>query len=280
MPCIRMVVLAALLCCTCSSGATIEQKTRGMLEEWKPRLQGEKLGYLVAAPFVIAGDGTPGQLAAYRDRTILSAARALWGMYFDKRPAEPILILLFESEEPYRRLSKKWFDNDDVPYFGFYRQADRVMVMNVATGTGTLVHELTHALMAADFPEVPSWFNEGLASLYEQCTLGNDSIQGLVNWRLPALQQAIRDNKLRPLKELIADPRFYRSDLAGLNYAEARYLMMYLQERHLLVDYYRQFRDHAAADPSGFKTLQKLIGPGGIEEFDREWRLWVMQLHN
>ena len=31
-----------------------------------------------------------------------------------------------------------------------------------------LVHEMVHPFMDADFPACPAWFNEGLASLYEQ----------------------------------------------------------------------------------------------------------------
>ncbi|HSZ58846.1 MAG TPA: hypothetical protein VK797_24615 [Tepidisphaeraceae bacterium] len=278
MVCLRTLVLTLLTCAVGSRAATIEQKTLVVLEQWKPRLEAEGLHCLAASPFVIAGDGTAQQLAAYRDQTILAAAKALWATYFDTRPAEPILILLFESEAPYKRLSKKWFDDGNVPHFGYYRQRDRVMVMNVATGTGTLVHELTHALIAPDFPHVPAWFNEGLASLYEQCTLSESSIRGLVNWRLPALQQAIRENKLRPLEELIADPDFYGPERSGLNYAEARYLMLYLQEHHMLVDYYRQFRDHATEDPTGIDTLRKIVAPKTVGQFETEWRAWVLRL--
>ena len=256
----------------------IERKTQALLEQWKPRLDAERMHYVAAAPFVIAGDGMPRQLARYRDGTILAATRALQAMYFDKGPQEPILILLFESEGPYKRLAKKWFDDDDVPHFGFYRHADRVMLMNVSTGTGTLVHELTHALIAPDFPGVPSWFNEGLASLYEQCTLDGDRIEGHENWRLPALQQAIRAGKLRPLKELIQDPDFYGADRVGLNYAEARYLMFYLQDKDLLRAYYRQFRDSAKDDPTGLKTLEHVIAPQTLGQFEKEWRQWVLKL--
>lgn len=276
------VVLPALLwCCIAAAPATepsIDQKTRALREEWKAKFEAEQLRCVVAPPFLIAGDGSQRQLEGYRDHTILAAARALKVTYFDKDPREPILIFLFESEGPYRRLAKKCFGDDDVPHYGFYRHHDRVMLMNVATGTGTLVHELTHALIAPDFPSVPSWFNEGLASLYEQCSLGSDTITGHENWRLPALQSAIRAGTLRPLKDLIEDPKFYRSDLVGLNYAQARYLMFYLQEKDLLRGYYKQFRDHADADPTGLKTLQKLIEPQSLDAFEKQWRGWVLGL--
>jgi hypothetical protein len=255
----------------------IEEKSRELLGKWKERFEEERFGYLVAPPFVIAGNGTSAQLEGYRDRTVVAAARALKGTYFKVDPAEPVLILLFESEGPYKRLAKKWFGNDNVPHYGFFRH-DNVMLMNVGTGTGTLVHELTHALIKPDFPEVPSWFNEGLASLYEQCSLDGNSIKGLVNWRLPGLQRVIKAGTLRTFEELIADKDFYREDLVGVNYAQARYLMLYLQQKGLLVRYYKSFRDGAAEDPRGFETLKKLIAPQTMEGFEKGWREWVMGL--
>jgi hypothetical protein len=260
------------------AGLSIEQKTRALLETWSARLKEEKFNSLVAPPFVIAGDGSPQQLAHYRDATVLAAARALWAQFFKVHPDEPILILLFETEEPYKRLAKAWFNDDDVPHYGLYRHHDRVMLMNVGTGTGTLVHELTHALIAPDFPKVPDWFNEGLASLYEQCSIGNQSIKGLPNWRLPALQKAIRADTLRPLSELTAETDFYNDDRVGLNYAQARYLMLWLQEKGLLQRYYTQFRDHAGDDPTGLKSLKAVIGPQSIEAFEKDWRKWVLTL--
>jgi hypothetical protein len=255
-----------------------EGDVQAELARWRPRFEKAGMRYLVAAPFILAGDGTAEQLAQYRDGTVLAATRALEATYFRTPLREPVVICLFESEEPYKRLAGEWFDQTDVPHFGFYRHAERVMFMNVATGTGTLVHELTHALIAPDFPTVPSWFNEGLASLYEQCSLSGDTITGLPNWRLPALQKAIRDRTLRPLKELIEDRDFYRQDLVGINYAEARYLMYYLQQKKLLTGYYRRFRDNAENDPTGRKSLESVIEPQTLDAFEKQWRVWVLGL--
>lgn len=257
---------------------SIEDKSRALLTEWKARFDAEKFNYVVASPFVIASDGSKVRLDVYRDRTILAARRALRATYFKTEPAEPILILLFESEEPYRRLAKEWFDDADVPHFGFFRREERVMLMNVGTGTGTLVHELVHALIAPDFPRVPDWFNEGLASLYEQCSLHGDEIRGLENWRLRALQEAIREESLRPVRELIEDPKFYDEDLVGMNYAQARYLLFYLQEKGLLKGFYQRFRDGVAEDATGLKTLKNLIAPQELDAFEAEWRKWVLGL--
>jgi Protein of unknown function (DUF1570) len=258
--------------------STVEQKSRELLASWKNRLAEEHFTAVVAGPFVIAGDGGPARIAQYRDQTILAAARALHTQFFRAEPSEPVLILLFESEGPYKRLAKKWFDDDDVPHYGFYRHRDRTMLMNVGTGTGTLVHELTHALIAPDFPNVPDWFNEGLASLYEQCSLGHDTITGHENWRLPALQKAIQSGKLRPLSELAADDDFRNAERVGLNYAEARYLMFYLQEKGQLQRFYAEFRAHAKEDPTGLASLKRVIAPQSLEDFEKDWRKWVLGL--
>ena len=256
----------------------IDAKSAALLKEWSPRFDAEGFSYVASGPFVIAGDGGAEKIARYRDGTILAADRALKAMYFTKRPPEPILILLFEKAGPYKRLAKKWFGDDEVPHFGFFRPGERVMLMNVGTGTGTLVHELVHALMDPDFPQVPDWFNEGFASLYEQSSINGDTIEGHANWRLPDLQAAIRKDKLRPLAEMIESPKFYEEKRVGINYAQARYLMLYLQEKKLLKDYYRAFREHVKDDPNGLATLKKILKTSDLAEFETGWRKWVLSL--
>lgn len=244
---------------------------------WRERFEAERFASVVSPPFVLAGDGGEARLRSVRDRTVLAAQRALRAGFFREDPREPVLILLFESDGSYRRLAKAWLGDESVPHYGYFRR-DNVMLMNLATGTGTLVHELTHALLRPDFPNCPDWFNEGFASLFEQCTLDGERIQGLPNWRLPALQQAIRDGQLRSLQALIEDEHFYDPDRVGLNYAQARYLMLYLQERGTLQRYYRLARDQADRDPTTLTALREVIAPQSLEEFERDWRKWVRQL--
>ena len=76
----------------------------------------------------------------------------------------------------------------------------------------------------------------------------------------------------------MADPHFYRNDLVGLNYAQARYLMLYLQEKRLLRTYYREFRDHAKEDPTGVKSLEAVIAPQSLKAFEKQWRAWASGL--
>ena len=258
--------------------ADVREACERLAKRWHARFEAEGLACVVAPPFVVAGDGGRQRLNRYVDHTIRASAAALHRKFFDHaRPSEPVLILLFESAESYQRLAKQWLGDEPSTPYGYFRR-DNIMVMNVGTGTGTLVHELVHALIRPDFPDVPEWFNEGLGSLFEQCTLADGDIRGLTNWRLSALQRAIREKKLRPLRELIEDPDFYRDQHVGLNYAQARYLLMYLQERGTLAAYYKKLRADQAEDKTGLATLKALIEPQSLQQFEREWREWVMEL--
>lgn len=112
--------------------------------------------------------------------------------------------------------------------------------MNIATGGGTLVHEIVHPFVEANFPSCPAWFNEGLGSLYEQSAERKGQIVGLTNWRLAGLQWVIRTGKLPSFKAFTAQSdRVFYTSARGNNYAQARYLCCYLQERGLLRKYYR-----------------------------------------
>ncbi len=244
----------------------------------RPRL-GAECGVLVRSPFVIAGDLTERQLLEWYERTIAPASRALGRAYFDKSPGAPITILLFSGEQSYNRFAKHLFGEEGISVYGYYKSDQRTLVMNIETGGGTLVHELTHALVDFDFPQVPDWFNEGLASLYEQCRFLPDDagLEGLPNWRLPGLQEAIRQKRLRSLAQLIVDDEFRGQDVA-INYAQARYFCLYLQERKLLEEFYRRFRAAHSDDPRGLQTALDLFAPKSWDEIDREYQEWVLTL--
>jgi hypothetical protein len=151
--------------------------------------------------------------------------------------------------------------------------------MNIATGGGTLVHEIVHPFMYANFPECPSWFNEGLGSLFEQSNERDGHIVGMTNWRLAGLQRAIKAGTVPAFKELTAmtSGEFYNED-RGTNYAQARYLCYYLQERGLLIDFFKQFVANQKTDPSGFDTLKKVLKEEDMGEFKKKWEAFVLKL--
>src|SRR5512134_3157630 len=94
-------------------------RCQALAERWRARFDREGLHCLVAPPYVIASDGSAGAITAYRDHTVLAAAESLQRAFFAQAPRDPILILLFESEAPYRRLAREWFGDDDVSPYGY-----------------------------------------------------------------------------------------------------------------------------------------------------------------
>ncbi len=229
---------------------------------------------VVRPPFVVIGNLPEAKLATVTERSVLRPARALWKGYCTGRPNQVITALLFKDDKTYRRWARQLYGDTDVPHFGYCRGQDGTMVMNINTGTGTLVHELTHALIVYDFAEVPTWFNEGFASLHEQCYIKPDVIVGLTNWRLPALQRAIKARKLRSLSDLIAADDFYRNQ-SGLNYAQARYFTLYMQQKKLLKKFYAAFR--ARRGKQAVKTIEEVFGKP-LKEIEPEFIRWVLTL--
>ena len=226
--------------------AELVQACEAAAKRLRERLD-ETFNVAVLPPFVVAGDCTRGRLDGYVKWSVVRPAEAMWASYFDEKPAGVITVLLFADGRSYRHWAKQLFGDTVLPHFGYCR-SDGTLVMDISTGTGTLVHELTHSLIKYDFPAVPDWFNEGLASLHEQCSVGEDRIVGHVNWRLPELQKAVKAGKLRPLRELVTARDFY-GPLKGLNYAQARYFAMYMQEQGVLGEFYKTFRDmHAEGE--------------------------------
>ena len=226
----------------------------------------------IVKPFVVASNQSAGAFERTCQQTIRWAVRMLSKDFFSKGPDEIIAIYLFDDERSYEKYAWSLFAERPTTPYGYYSPGHQAMVMNIGTGGGTLVHEIVHPLLAANFPAAPSWFDEGLASLYEQSHQRNGQIAGLLNWRLPVLQDGLRASHFVPLQQLLStsSEEFYE-DPHGMHYAQARYLCYYLQEKHLLRKFYRQFKNNHSADPTGIKTLLRVTGKNSLQEFQTQW---------
>ena len=249
------------------------------VQELKKKLPGEGFTVVVTPPFVVIGDDEPAEVRRRAKDTVEWAVEKLKAAYFEKDPADILDIWLFKDKESYEKNAQKLFGSKpDTPY-GYFSAAHKALVMNIATGGGTLVHEIVHPFVAANFPDCPAWFNEGLGSLYEQCGEEQGEIHGYTNWRLPGLQEAIRKKRVPSFKTLCSttSDEFYEKD-RGTNYAQARYLCYYLQQQGLLRKFYRRFHANRKEDPTGYETLQEVLGRKDMAEFQKEWEADVLKL--
>jgi hypothetical protein len=245
----------------------------------KKKVPREGFTIVIEPPFVVIGDESPEMVRNRAKRTIKWAVDLLKKSYFKKDPNEILDIWLFKDKTSYEKHNLAIFRTRPTTPFGYFSHTDRALVMNIRTGGGTLVHEIVHPFVASNFPACPAWFNEGLGSLYEQCRENNGRIHGLTNWRLAGLQQAIRRKRVPSFKTLCSTTThdFYDED-PGTNYAQARYLCYYLQQRGLLERYYHQFHKQHKTDPTGYKTLMQVLGRRDMDAFQKEWEAFVLKL--
>lgn len=293
-------VLVAAACCACACASTGDRdkpnsdtsaKSRSRTdydfqrhaERVRTRIEriasDQPFHVVVERPFIVIGDQSPKEVERWAKRTVRWSVQRLKEAYFSRPPDDIIEIWLFADEHSYRRNAHRFFGDKPSTPFGYYSPTHRALVMNIATGGGTLVHEIVHPFMRANFPACPAWFNEGMGSLYEQSAQRDGQIVGLTNWRLDGLQNALRTDSVPTFATLMGttESQFYDRD-PGTNYAQARYLMYYLQEKGLLREYYRRFVANAERDPTGYDTLKEVLGQDDMTQFFATWRDFVLAL--
>lgn len=274
-----LATLTLLLSLSAEARAEAEVQPRQRLEAHRralvERLEGEGFTVVVEPPFVVVGDESPAKVRARASGFLRWAITLLEKDWFSKRPEQIIEIWLFKNERTYRRGAKRFFDDEPETPYGYYSPADRALVMNIGPGAGTLSHELVHPYMEANFPGVPAWFNEGVASLYEQPREREGKLVGTTNWRLPGLQRQLRDPGSPGLAALLATTtaEFYGADYDA--YAMARFLCQYLQDHGKLHTFYQRFV--ASDDATGQTALEEVLGMS-LAELEPRWRTWVLGL--
>lgn len=240
---------------------------------------GPSFTVLAVPPFVVIGDGPRSWVKQDAEEVVNVAAKRLKARFFPRDPAKIIDILMLQTDTSYDAYAGSVVGAPSTPY-GFYSPCRRAIFTNMSLGNGTLIHEMVHAFMEANFPASPVWFNEGLGSLYEHTDLDSGDLRGRINWRLPGLKNAIEQKETIPLEDLLAKGTvaFYTDKNTGLYYAMARYLLYDMQEKGLLETYYHQFVASQDNDPTGLATLQRVLGEKDIHAFQLKWEKSVLAL--
>jgi hypothetical protein len=244
-------------------------------KELGQKLDGQGYTVLVEPPFVVIGDSAAAEVKRVTTGFLRTKVALLEKEFFTKRPDRVLEVWLFRNKQTFLKGAKKFFDDEPDTPFGYYSPDANALIMN-ASGLGTLSHELVHPYMEANFPDVPSWFNEGLASLYEQPSQRNGRIVGLPNWRLPNLKKEIRAKTLPSIKTLVGTTRDQFYEAGYDSYAFARYLVYYLQEQGKLQEFYKKFLDDKK-DLTGATALRAVLGED-LDKFEPKWRAWVLAI--
>jgi hypothetical protein len=242
-------------------------------------LMPEGFTLFVEPPFLVVGNEDPERVRGHAQRTVRTYARALEADFFGRQPEAIITAWLFADDASYRHYAEALFGDEPGTPYGYASETHHALVMNVATGGGTLVHEMVHPYFASDCPGCPQWLNEGLASLFEHVGIEDGHITGYTNWRVRGLQRAIEADAVPSFRWLMEQSfdQFYRED-PGTNYAQSRYLCQYLQHKGVLREYYAKVKENQAWDPSGYVTLAQVLDIQDREAFMKTWQAWVMGL--
>jgi hypothetical protein len=223
---------------------------------------------------------------------------------FARHPDHAISVYLFATRAAFVDFSTHEEHTDPdrpVTLYGFYLPSPHVLVLSGQEVLGTLHHELIHTIVpAADFPGIPRWMNEGLASLFEQPTFDPDgTMHGQSNKRYEVLRRALSGDAgattpARPsLEALFAmsnhefvggsplTPGGTLDEAAKgaaelMHYAMARSFCQWLDARHKkLWAFYHAWRDGFASDKTGEKAFAGVMG-GSPAELEVDWEGWVM----
>ena len=198
------------------------------------------------------------------------------GYFFPNKPKQCIYVCVAKDEESYKR-----YLGGRAGAAGFYNHSTRILNLNLRTGTGTLVHEFTHALHYADMDarhqRHPIWIVEGFGTLFEHCSARDGKPVGFVNWRLPIIQRALKQNKHWALADFIKNSYKCFSQNTSLAYAQTRYIFFWLQQKGLLKRFYEEYTKTYKDDKTGLKAFEKVVGKSAGDA-EKEWREFVLSL--
>ena len=247
--------------------------------ELKKRLPSNEFSIVIQSPFVVVGDEPQQEVQKRAEGTVKWAVDKLKQDFFTKDPNVILDVWLFKDEASYEKHNRLIFGEQPTTPYGYYSSHHQALIMNISTGGGTLVHEIVHPFIESNFPACPPWLNEGMGSLYEQCGEEDGHIHGYTNWRLPGLQRAIKAGNVPPFKALLAmDTNAFYNEDKGVNYGQARYLCYYLQQKGLLIKFYQEFYARQKEDPTGYKSLQKVLNETNMVRFQKKWEKFVLGL--
>jgi hypothetical protein len=189
---------------------------------------------------------------------------------FDKTP-ELLRVLSFEKTADFRA------NGGGSGAAGFYRPSELTLYNNLETGLGTVGHEMTHALMIADWNQkIPNgWFLEGFAAMQENCLrLKDGTYVGIYfgHWRFLGVKPKIVNGSIQKLRDCmnVRNPE-------GNSYAQGRWILTYIHVQGLLKKLQDEYRRTVDQDGAGIAAFEKVTGKS-VEEWEKEWHAWSKEI--
>ncbi|HEY6349419.1 MAG TPA: tetratricopeptide repeat protein [Candidatus Angelobacter sp.] len=175
--------------------------------------------------------------------------RSVFAQLFSRqvRQLVPLEIIALRSSKQFNEYAPL-YQSKPVKTVGFYlRSQDRdyiVLEVDAPNRWETVFHEYAHLLLAANLPDLPSWFTEGFAEFYS--TIVIDSKHATIGRPPEAVVQVLRQESLMPVATLFAvdhnSPVYNEdSDPRSIFYAESWLVVHYLWDHNRMEQAQRYF---------------------------------------
>ncbi|MFH1422892.1 MAG: hypothetical protein ABIH42_09315 [Planctomycetota bacterium] len=206
-------------------------------------------------------------------------ADVLWNDFFKNKPNYYIIVILPKDTESYNKLGL-----DKLNPVGLYDVTNRRLMVDLQSGgIGAITHEFAHALHFADMGALnqrhPLWIVEGFGTFCEECWAKDNHLVGnLKSWRLKKYKETIGTENYISLEFIMKAPKEeFKTRKTPYMCAAARYVFCYLQEKGLLVRFYKEYITDFSKDSTGITTIERLTGKT-LNEFEKEWLEFVKAL--
>ncbi|MCD4658093.1 MAG: putative Ig domain-containing protein [Planctomycetes bacterium] len=214
---------------------------------------------------------------------LMNYAKAQRESLFDKQPSSYIKILLPNNRD--FSVYRKQAGYSEI-VGGWYNPGTKLLISKSLGHT--LIHEFTHALHYADtwsrgiWHKI--WFSEGVATCFENSMLPEGSRKNLTpihNWRMDLAIKAVQsDSKYYvPWDELfnMSRTKFLNTQNIQYHYAQARYIVYWLNELGKLKEFYDAYNQTYKKDKSGIKAFEKVFG-NNLSKIEVQWKTWMKSI--
>ncbi|MHC5212538.1 MAG: family 16 glycoside hydrolase [Planctomycetota bacterium] len=232
--------------------------------------------------------------------------REIWGIMPDPPPEKPpeglrdlsitpIEVNIYATRDEYTRRAGEGAQD----WSGGNFTGSAVNTYNHASAGGkgtratmsTLFHEASHQFMSVAVGSVPSFVNEGVASLFEGIEIlsnGNVVRDLPVPGRLMPLADLLEKGTAKPLRSIFNAPE-NKPELYNYRWGVMYFLRMYVDEqgtyvfRQRLQDYIYEFKKGSPGDLAEHfeEFVLQPVGAEGIgtfDEFEAVWGQWIIDL--
>ena len=122
--------------------------------------------------FLLLGDATAGEIrdVAVRFEQFREAVGSAFPMLADRTPGPPVVVYVFRNQNSYEPFLPQ-FDGKPVRVGGYYLAGSDVNYITLSADSRgpefqAVYHEFTHFLIHRLMPDLPPWFDEGLAEYF------------------------------------------------------------------------------------------------------------------